>query len=205
MRYVLAPREVGARARVVALSGAAVAVAPAWLVIVLVAKLGIAPRGVTTGLAGAVGLLGLARALLEQRRVRRRLGALAVVFEGDDLTLSTERGETHVPAAAIRRVTEIDGAYGGLRLELAGPGLPPRFDVPRGGDAFADLRGWLVDRAPLARTPRRSRAARIALAAAIVLGLFFVPFVVADARGSRLAVALVLLVAWGAMRAAAKR
>jgi hypothetical protein len=47
--------------------------------------------------------------------------------------------------------------------------------------------------------------ARFGLATAIVFGLFFVPFVVADARGSRLAVWLVLLVAWGAVRALAAR
>ena len=46
---------------------------------------------------------------------------------------------------------------------------------------------------------------RIALVAGVVLALFFVPFVVADARGSRVAVAIVLLVAWGATRLVAAR
>ena len=205
MRYVLAPRAVGARARVVAASGTVVAVAPAWLVVVLAAQLGLVSRGVAMALAAVIAVLGLLRASLEHARAKSRLAALAIEVEGEELTVCAGADRTRVPLGTITRVTEIDGAYGGLRVELAGPGLPPRFEVPRGGDAFGELRAWLAERAPIARAPRRGRAARLGLAAAVVLGLFFVPFVVADARGSRLAVALVLLVAWGAIRAVTAR
>ena len=205
MRYTLAPRAIGARARVVAASGAAIAVAPAWLVVVLVAELGLASRGITLGLAVAIGLLGAARATLEYTRAKRRLAALALEADGEELVVRTPRGETRVAVAAITRVIEIDGAYGGLRVELSPGSAPSRFDVPRGGDGFGELRAWLSSRAPIERAPRRGPVARIALVGAVVLALFFVPFVVADARGSRVAVVIVLLVAWGAMRVVAAR
>jgi hypothetical protein len=205
MHYVLAPRAIAARARAVAASGTAAAVAPAWLVVVLAAQLGLTSRALTMELALAIGALGLTRALIDHGRTKKRLAALAIDVDGEELTLRTARGSTRVPPGGITRVTEIDGAYGGLRVELSAPGAIERFDVPRGGDSFAELRAWLVSRAPTVRSPRRSRAAKIALVAAVVLGLFFVPFVVADARGSRVAVAIVLLVAWGAMRAVAAR
>jgi hypothetical protein len=205
MRYTLASRAIGARARVVAASGAAIAVAPAWLVVVLVAQLGLAPRGITLGLAVAIGLLGAARATLEYTRAKKRLAALAIEADGEELVVRTPRGETRVAVAAIARVIEIDGAYGGLRVELSPGSQPSRFDVPRGGDGFGELRTWLSSRAPIERAPRRGPVARVALVGAVVLALFFVPFVVADARGSRVAVVIVLLVAWGAMRVVAAR
>jgi hypothetical protein len=203
LTYSLAPRAVVARARVVALTGTAMAVAPAWLVVVLVAQLRLAPLSLSIGIGLAIALLGIARGAVELARAKRRLTELAIEIDGDELVVCTARARTRVPPGSINQVTEIDGTYGGLRVALSAPGLPPRFDIPRGGDSFADLRAWLVARAPLVRPPRRARSTRIAIGAAVVLGLFFVPFVVADARGSRLAVALVLLLAWGGMRAIA--
>jgi len=205
LRYALAPGAVAARARMVALSGAAVAVAPAWLVIALVAQLGLVSRAVVVVVAAAVGILGIARGALEYARARRRLSVFAIDADDAALAVSTVRGDTRVPAGAIERVTEVDGAYGGLRVELRPGAIPSRFDVPRGGESFGELRSWLASRAPVERAARRGLGGRIALVAAVVLALFFVPFVVADARGSRVAVALVLLVAWGAMRAIAAR
>jgi hypothetical protein len=189
---------------VVAFAGAAATTAPALLVVVLIAELGLASRALAVWLAAGIVALGLVRAFLEHRRARKRLLAFAIDTEEDGLILSGASGTTRVPSGSITFVSEIDGAFGGLRVDLSGPGLPPRFDVPLGGEAFADLRAWLVARAPLRRALRRSRAIRVALTGALVLGLFFVPFVVADARGSRLAGALVLFVAWVAMRAAAR-
>src|SRR5580658_4129238 len=94
MRYLLAPRAVLARARVVAATGTAMAVAPAWLVIVLVAQLGLAPGGVTIGIAAAIGVLGVARGLLEHGRAKRRLAELAIEVEGEELTVCTARDRT---------------------------------------------------------------------------------------------------------------
>jgi hypothetical protein len=205
MRYELTPRSVRARARVVSATGTAAVVAPVWLAIVLASELGLTTRAVTIGLSAAVGLLGVARFFVALRRSRRRLAAFAVVVDGDVLRVVAIDGETRVPAWALRSVAEIDGMFGGLRVNLAGPGLPARFDVPRGGDAFPELRAWLAERVSVERAPRKSRAFRLAVAAAVVLALFFVPFFVADARGSRVAVAVVLLVAWGAMRVVAGR
>jgi hypothetical protein len=205
VRYVLAPRAVAARARVVAASGIAVAVAPAWVVVVLAAQLGLVSSRVALAVAGVIAGLGLVRGFLVHGRAKARLTALAIEVEGEDLRISSAEGEIRVPTRAITRVTEVDGAYGGLRIETAGHGLPPRFEVPRGGDAFGELRSWLAERAAIVRARRRGPVARFGLAAAIVFGLSFVPFVVADARGSRLAVWLVLLVAWGAVRALAAR
>ncbi len=205
MRYVLAPRSVSVRAGVVSASSAAAAVAPAWLVIVLARELGLVARAPAIGLAVAIGLLGLARGLLLRRRAARRLAALAIEIDGEEMTVRTIGEAVRIPASAIARVSDIGGAYGGLRIELAGAGLPARFDVPKGGDTFADLRAWLLAHAPLTQAPRRRRVPRIALAGAVVLTLFFIPFVVADVRGSRVAIALLLLAAWAAMRAIAAR
>jgi hypothetical protein len=205
LRYVLAPRGVVARARALGVSGAAVAVAPAWLVVVLVAQLGLAPSVVTVGVAAAIGALGVARGIVSYVRAKKRLEALSIDADDEGLTLRGEHGETRIPRAAIVRAVEIEGLYGGLRLELDGEPLPPRVEVPRGGDAFFDLRARVASWRPIARAPRRGRAARLGLVAAVVLALFFVPFVVADVRGSRVAVALVLVVSWGALRAALSR
>jgi hypothetical protein len=204
-RYALAPRAIALRARMVALSGAAVAVAPAWLVLALVAQLGLASRIVVIAVAIAIGALGVARGLVAYGQAKQRLTSLVIEAGEGELTVTTARGATCIPAAGITRVTEVDGAYGGLRVELTPESTPSRFDVPRGGEAFGDLRAWLSSRTPIERTARRGLPARIALAVGVVLALFFVPFVVADARGSRVAVAIVLLAAWGAMRAVAAR
>ncbi len=203
--YALTPQAISARARVVALSGAAIAVAPAWLVVVLVAQLGLASRAVTLGLAAAIGVLGALRAVAERGRVRRRLGVFSVQAEGDELVVTSVRGTTRVPVTGVVRVRDVEGTYGGLRVELAPGSEPSRFDVPRGGEAFLDLREWLSARTTVERAPRRGPIARVALVAGVVLAIFFVPFVVADARGSRVAVALVLLVAWAALRVVAAR
>jgi hypothetical protein len=205
VRYVLAPRAIAARARVVAASGTAGAVAPAWVVVILAAQLGLVSSRVAIAFAAGIAALGIVRAILVHARAKARLAALAIDVDEEEMTVSNAGAETRLSPRAITRVTEIEGAYGGLRIETAGSGLPPRFEVPRGGEAFAELRGWLAERTPIVRAPRRGPAARFGLVAAIVLGLFFVPFVVADARGSRLAVGLVLLVAWAALRALAAR
>jgi hypothetical protein len=205
VRYALAPRVIVTRARVVAASGGAIAVAPAWLVVVLLAQLGLTSRPVALGLAVAVGLVGAARASIEYVRARKRLSTLAIDVEGDEIVVTSARGKTLVPATAIARIVEVEGDYGGLRVELVDGSVPSRFDVPRGGEAFGELRAWLSARAPIERAPRRGMVSRIALVAGVVLALFFVPFVVADARGSRVAVAIVLLVAWGATRLVAAR
>ena len=149
VRYALAPRVIVTRARVVAASGGAIAVAPAWLVVVLLAQLGLTSRPVALGLAVAVGLVGAARASIEYVRARKRLSTLAIDVEGDGIVVTSARGKTLVPATAIARIVEIEGDYGGLRVELVDGSVPSRFDVPRGGEAFGELRAWLSVRAPM--------------------------------------------------------
>jgi len=201
MRYSLAPQAVGARAWALAVWGAVRSAVPAWLVVALVTQLGLAPRAWMTLAACLVALLAVARGFAEHRASRLRLAAFAIDADEDGLTVRTARGETRLARAAIARVTDIAGPLGGLRLDLVGAtDLPSRVDVPHGGDAYGELREHLAAWVPVGRARRRGRVARAAVASAIVAGVFFVPFVLSDARGSRMAVALVLVAAWSAMR-----
>jgi hypothetical protein len=205
VRYTLTPRAAVARARALAASETAMVVLPAWLVVVLVAQLGLAARAMTLAVAAAIAALGAVRGALAYARAKRRLAGMAIDDDGDGLTFHGPRTEARVPSSAIARAVEIDGPYGGLRLELASESLPARMDVPRGGESFGDLRARIAAWAPIERAPRRGWPSRLALGAVVVLALFFVPFVVADARGSRVAVAVLLLAAWGATRLLAMR
>jgi hypothetical protein len=200
IRYELEPRAVRARALFVAAASAAMAVAPAWLVVALIAQLGLAKPLVLCLAGGVIAVLGVLRGALSYVRLKERLTVLAIEADAAGLTVRTPKQERRLTRASIVRAVDIDGRYGGLRLELANAGDPSVFDVPRGGASFSDLRACVGSWVPIERPRRRSRVARFALGAAVILALFFVPFLVADARGSRMAVALVLVVAWGAMR-----
>jgi len=207
LHYSLAPRVVVRRARALALAGGMIAVAPAWLVLALAVQLGIASRTAAYAVTAVVGLLGVTRAIVTFARARRRLAALHIDADAEGLTVTGERGPLRVQGHAITRALEVEGRYGGLRLEIAaGPqSVPSRIDVPRGGESFGELRARIAAWSPLARPPRRPAWARALLAVAVVLALFFVPFAVADARGTRVAAAILLLVTWGLIRAARGR
>ncbi len=198
--YVLAPRAIERRARAIGAWRAAATAAPALLVVVLVAQLGTAPGAWLAGFGAAMVALTVARALAESRAAMRRLAQLTIEADDAGLLVRTAGGEARVEPRAIAGAIEHEGALGGLSLALRGEDLPSRMDVPRGGDGFAELRARIASWAPIERPPRRGKIARLALGVAIVAGVFFAPFVLDDARGSRVAVAALVLAAWGGMR-----
>jgi hypothetical protein len=152
-----------------------------------------------------MALLACARGAAEYGGARKRLEAFAIEAADDVLIVRTARGAIRVPSAAIARVADVYGPLGGLRLFLSAPELPSRVDVPRGGDGFGDLCEQIRTWRPIERARRRNRVARLALAVAVIAGLFFLPFVIDDVRGSKLGVAVVLVAAWIAMRLAIAR
>ena len=75
-----------------------------------------------------------------------------------------------------------------------------RFDLPRGGAGFGELRARVAARVKLTQAPRRARYARVALGVAIVLAMFFVPFAMDDLVGrSRIAALAIVAAAWIAL------
>jgi hypothetical protein len=203
--YALAPRAVVTRARALSAWNAAAMAAPAWLVVVLIAQLGLAPVAWLGVAAGAMAILAAARATAEYGGARRRLAAFVIEADDAGLSLRTGRGALRIAPTAIARVVEIHGPLGGLRLFLEGPDMPSRVDVPRGGEGFGDLRERIAGWRSIDRARRRNRVARVVLGLAVVAGLFFLPFVIDDVRGSKVGVAVVLVAAWLAMRLAIAR
>jgi hypothetical protein len=197
----------------------AAALAPVALVVVLLRKLGYGadPRQSTwfaVGL-GVLSVLLIARGFATYRRSRRFLAAFRVAVAEEELVVETPFARMRVPRAAIARVLDLDGALGGLRLELremlpagdAGDAdIPERIDIPRGGERFGELRAQLAAWQPVERAPRRSRAMRLAIGAAIVMGIFFLPFVLEDFVGRSKLVALGLVLGlWLATRLLTRR
>ncbi|HEY2512694.1 MAG TPA: hypothetical protein VGI39_17625 [Polyangiaceae bacterium] len=199
--YRLAEEAVDRRAFALAVTGAATAVAPAMLVVVLLVQLGLASKSIAGGVAIAILALGVARAVLAYDRARRRLASLAVQADAEALTVRVGRQVTRIPRAAIERIVEVEGAYGGLRVQVAAEGLPRRIEVPAGGESFGALRARIGELARIERARRRGAWGKVVLGGVVVLALFFAPFVVADVRGTRVAAIVVLLAAWGTARA----
>lgn len=76
-------------------------------------------------------------------------------------------------------------------------------DVPRGGEGYAEVRAGLEAWGKVERRGRRGRAMRLGVAALVVAGIFFLPFLLEDfvARSRILAAGLVAGM-WIAMRMA---
>jgi hypothetical protein len=185
--------------------GAAATLAPVIFAMVLLSKLGRTPPGVLFWVAGGLVVLVCVRAWADYAAALRRLCSLVVLATDDDLRLETTRAAQVISRSRVARITEIDGPLGGLRVHSAtDPGNEgaPFIDIPRGGEAFGDVRAHLERWRPIDRRGRRGPAIRVGLGAVIVVGIFFVPFLLDDlvARSRFFALALVVA-AWLSMRA----
>jgi hypothetical protein len=197
LAYELGDVAARGRARWTALLGTAAALGPVVLVVVLVQKLGYAAQPWAMAAIAALGALALARGAASYARLGRRLRAFRVAVDEDELTVRTVSAELRVRRDAIVRVTELEGALGGLRVMLRDDGddaIPERIDIPRGGASYGELRARLASWRPIERAPRRGFVARFAIGAAVVAGIFFLPFVFEDfvVRSKIVAIALVL-------------
>lgn len=186
-------------------------VGPAIFGLVLLLRTGAAlDRTLVWGVCGAIAVLGTVRSVIAFRRTRAELSALKIEMENDVALVRTRRKTHRVPREAVESITEIPGWLGGLRVNLAegwdgSRGSPAYLDVPRGGEGFGELRAALEKWKTVELPKRRGRIARIAIGLGIVLGLFFVPFLVADVGQSPILAAALVLAAFVAMRIALSR
>lgn len=206
MTYALGVKLARRRALAGSLVSGVAAIGPVVLGLVLLVRTGAAiDAPIFVAVVAALCVLALARVLVAFGRMRRELESLEVDLRDDGLEVKTRRNKHHVPRASIERIVEYPGSLGGLRLELA-----PRWDgtdsaaayldVPRGGEGFGELRAALASWRPVEAPRRRGRLARVVIGALVVLGLFFVPFVVDDLKRSPMVAGVVVLGGWLAMR-----
>lgn len=199
MQYRLDDRAARSRARVVAAVGTAQALSPAMLVVVLVHRLGYLTSTLALVGGGALVLLAVARGVAEYARVVRRLVRFAVTADDTGLHVVSGAADLVVAWEEVTAAREIGGALGGVRVETNDEG---RIDVPRGGEGFGELRSEIAAHVPLGRARRRGLVARVVLGAAVILGMFFVPFAVDDLAGrSRVAAVLTVAVVWAILLA----
>jgi len=209
VRYELGDAASAARARWTAALETAATLGPIALVVVIVQKLHwTAEAWVPLGV-GALCALAIARGVASYLRLRRRLRAFRVTIEDGALCVKTASAELRVRREAVAKVTELEGALGGMRVMLRDDGddtLPERVDIPRGGAAYATLRAELSAWCAIERQPRRGVVARLVIGAAVVAAIFFLPFFFEDfvVRSKGLALALVLAM-WLAARLVTRR
>jgi hypothetical protein len=216
LRYRLGDA-VAPRARATALVGAASSVAPVLLSLVLLYKLGFDPfdgraraswvAPVVGALLAAVALATVARALIVYKRAAAGLARYEARFDADSLVIETAGAPLlRVPRGSVARVTEVGGAFGGLRLELVGASRDSAVSIPRGGERFGEVRSRLEEWRTVEPARRRGRVARLVIGALVIAAIFFVPFALDDlaGRSKALAVALVLS-AWLVTRRIVRR
>lgn len=198
------------RARGTALVQLAAGLAPIALVVVLLHKLGFVIGGVAAAVIAAMVLLAAAQGIAGYRRVGRALRSFTARLTPAGLEVRTHAIEATAQREAIQRVVEIDGRFGGLRVELEpskiGEEDPERLDIPRGGERFGDLRAALEAWCGVQRAPRRGRAVRVGVGVLVVAAIFFLPFVMGGLveRSKPLALGLVLGL-WVALRFVVRR
>lgn len=207
--YRLSEDVARARARRTAVAVALASVSPLVVAVVAMRQLRLVKPEALLAVAAAAAVLVGVRAWLGYRRIHRHLSAFTVEVDQGELVVHTHAsGTRHVPRNLVERIAEIDGELGGLRLDLAegwdgGKGEAAYLDIPRGGDGFGDLREALSDWREIERPARRSRVLRWVIPAVVVVGLFFLPFVVDDlVRRSPLVAFGLVLVAYVAVRQA---
>jgi hypothetical protein len=194
------------RARAMAAVGALASLAPVAMAAVLLDKLDVpgASGGAFWWVAGALGLLVGVRAAVGYDVASKRLRALVVTLEDERIRMETGRVAATVERAAVARIVEIGGPLGGLRVESRPDkqtGTVAVVRVPRGGEAFGEVRARLEQWRPVERRGRRPAMARVALGVFVVAAIFFLPFVLDDfiAR-SRILAALAVAGMWLAVR-----
>jgi hypothetical protein len=199
------------RARAGAAAGTVATVGPVAFGLVLLLRTGATfDKAIVWAVCGAIVVLGSVRSVLAFRRMRGELSALRIELADGALEVRTRRKTHTIPGEAVESITEIPGWLGGLRVNLVlgwdGTRDSPRYlDVPRGGDGFGELRAELEKWKAVQLPKRRGRIARIAIGIGIVLGLFFVPFLVADVGQSPILAAALVLAGFVAMRIALSR
>ncbi len=201
------------RARALAAVGALASLAPVGLAAVLLDRLGRLSEAGGSGLfaALAVSLAGLVavRAGVGYRASSRRLSALVIDVDEDRIDARAGRDACSIERVRVARIVEIAGSLGGLRVESEPDprtGLVSVVRVPRGGDAFGEVRAILEGWRPIDRSGRRGPAARVALGALVVAAIFFLPFLLDDfvARSKVLAAGLVIAM-WLVVRKVLRR
>ena len=214
MEYRLSPDAVLSRARASAALATASSIAPAVFTVLALYKMDLVPRLYLGIVLGLLTLLAAARIAFGYTQLVKHLSAFMVRLTDEPeevVMISTRRGRFDIPKTSITRVREIDGALGGLRVELArgwdGENDSPELvDVPRGGAGFGELRASFERIKAVERPRKKTRIARIALGVLVVVGIFFLPFFLDDlfGRSKMLAVGLVLVV-WVGLRVVVRR
>jgi hypothetical protein len=197
------------RARMTVAVGVVMSLAPVILAVVLLTKLAPQPTTAFWLVAAALGLLLVARALIAYGATHRRLRALTVTVCEDQIRFEAARDTCTIGRERVRRIVEVDGALGGIRVESQpdpDSGVVSIVQVPRGGEAFGDVRDRLERWVPIERRGRRGPAVRFGVGAVVVIGIFFVPFLFDDfVARSKLVAAGLIAGMWIAMRAVLKR
>jgi hypothetical protein len=211
VRYELPADAIARRALLSSITETISATAPPIFVLVVLARLDIAPLKFFAIGGGLLLALAFARAWSARQRIARHLERFTVDVGELDVVITTLRGEHKVPRPAVEKVREIPGLLGGLRIELAAgwdgkDDSPEIVDVPRGGKTFAQLRAALEEIRPLESPRRVQRYLRVGLIVFVIGAVFFVPFFI-DMLGSqsRLIALAVVLVVFVALRVLFRR
>jgi hypothetical protein len=204
IRYRLDDVQATRRARAAAAVGAVTSLAPVGFALVLLTRLGWQPTAPFWAVAVVLVTLVVVRAAVGYGAARRRLRALVVLVTEDDIRVETARDSYAIERTRAARIVEVGGALGGLRVESApdprGGGVSV-VHVPRGGEAFGELRTCLARWGPIERRGRRGPLVRLAVGAVVVAGIFFVPFLLDDfVARSRIAAAGLVVGMWLVMR-----
>lgn len=209
MRYRLGDAEATRRARWAAIVRATSALAPVVLAVVLLHRLGWAPTLAFWAVTATLVLLVGTRAGVGYAGARRRLGSLVVTVSDDEIHVENARDGYSIPRARVARIVEIDGSLGGIRVESLPEGRGEvvfEAHVPRGGEGYAEVRGKLESWRTIERRGRRGPAVRLAIGAAVVAAIFFVPFLLEDfVARSKLVAAALVAGTWLVMRFVTRR
>jgi hypothetical protein len=211
VKYALDSAIASKRALAGAAAGTIATVGPVTFGLVLLLRTGAElDHTIVLGVSVAIAVLAIMRSLLAYQRMRTELGALVIEMTDAALEVKTRRKKHLLPREAVESIVEIPGWLGGLRVNLAegwdgSKDAPEYLDIPRGGEGFGELRAALEKWKTVELPKRRGRITRIVLGIAIVLGLFFVPFLVADVGKSPILAAVMVLAGFVAMRIALSR
>jgi hypothetical protein len=184
------------RACATAAVGVVTSLTPLALAAVLLNKLAWRPGPAFWAVGGALLALLAVRAFIAYAGARRRLGGLLITVSDDVIRVQVARDACAIERGRVARILEVEGTLGGLRVESKpdlSSGVISVVHVPRGGEAFGDVRERLEQWRPVERRGRRGPTARLVLGGVVVAGIFFVPFLLDDfvARSKLLAAALV--------------